>query len=104
MPAVVLWLTNLFTSIASFFAVYTTKKIAIVAAVLTAAIALTGSMIVAINVLAAGVVAATPAELTTAAGWLIPDNADECMAAIISAKIIRWVYDWNTRVLQFKLF
>jgi len=104
MPAVVVWLTNLFTSVASFFAVYTTKKIAIVAAVLTAALGLTAGMIVAINALAAGVIMVAPAEITTAAGWLIPDNADECMAAIISAKVLRWVYDWNTRVLQFKLF
>ena len=103
MPLLASWLGSLLASLVSFFAVFLTKRIAIVVAVITAAAVLTGAFVAALQGLMIGIASATPTWLALGWGWLGPDNIDECAAAIISAHILRWVYYWNIKIIQYKL-
>lgn len=104
MPILAAWLGSLFTSLVSFFAVVITKRVAIIAAVLTAVISVTAAFVAAMQGLFTAISYAAPAEINLAWGWLVPDNLDNCIAAVIAGHLLRWAYDWNVKVLQMKLF
>jgi len=103
MPVLAAWLGNLFASVVAFFATFLTQRLAIIAAVILAAAALTTAFVGAMQALEVGISAAVPSWITTAWGWFVPDNLDECGGAIFTAHVIRWVYSWNIRVIQWKL-
>jgi len=86
----------------SFFGKFLTKKLAILAAVITAAASLTAAFIVTIEGLMAGVYVSMPETGT----WFsfLPPNFSACISAIVTAEVVRWVYDWNIKIVQWKLF
>ena len=90
------------TGLIGFFGKYFTKKLAILAAVITAAATLTGGFLLAIEGLMAGIHYAMP----SLGNWytFIPGNFTACVSTLITAEIIRWVYDWNIKIIQWKLF
>jgi hypothetical protein len=104
LPALAGWIGSFFTALVTFFAAFLTKRIALIAAAITAIVAVTGSFIVAVNMLVAGIYVALPPELAIGISWVWPDNATACIGAVTSAHLLRWAYDWNTKVIQMKLF
>jgi len=104
MPLLASLIASLFTSTVAFFAAFITKRLAIIAAVLVIAGTITVAFIGAVQGLIDGLLWAAPTELGLAWGWFIPDNMDNCIAAVIAAELLRWAYDWNVKVLQMKLF
>ncbi len=93
---------SVITHLVTFFGKYFTKKVAAVAAVIVVVGTLTGGFIAIIEGLLSGIRYAMPA----AGNWyvFIPDNFSACISAIITAEISRWVYDWNIKIVQWKLF
>lgn len=100
--ATALW--TVFGSIVSFFGSYMAKRLAILSAVVTALISLTVAFVAAIEALVSTITYATPPMFTHAMSLIVPDNLDNCVAAIASAMVFRWVYDWKTRIVQLRLF
>lgn len=103
MPILAAWIGSLLTSIASFFAVFLTKRVALILAAVTVLVGITATMVGAMQALIAGVSYAAPPMLLTGWGWVVPDNFDDCVVAYISALTLRWGYDWQVRVVQMKL-
>jgi len=103
MPLLAAWIGNLIVSLVSFFTVILTKRIAIALAVIAAVVTVTATFIGAMEAVIAGVVYVAPTELVMAWGWLVPDNLDNCIVAIITGHVLRWAYDWNVKVLQLKM-
>lgn len=103
MPIFAAWVGSLITSIATFFAAFLTKRVAIVLAVIVAAGAFTVTFIAGLNAIIAGIVYAIPPSISLGMSWFIPSNMDDCIAAIMAAHVLRWVYDWNIKVIQWKL-
>lgn len=97
-------LGGLFASVFSYFAQYLTKRIALVVTVIAVLVTLTASMFTALQAIITGLSYAVPASISEGMALLIPDNALPCLTAVISAHVIRYVYDWNVRILQYKLF
>jgi hypothetical protein len=93
--ALIKWLAGAIASLAAFFVTFIGKKLAMVAAAITVMIGLTTAVWLALQGVVNGVSASMPAGITTAAGWIIPGNLPECAAAIISAKVIRFAYDFK---------
>lgn len=93
------WLANLFGSFAAFFGVSIVKKTLYLAAAITASIALTVALSAVIQGSLASIVYSLPSWATTGAMFL-PSNLSACLAALISAKFARFVYDWNMRNLE----
>lgn len=90
------------TGLIGFFGKYFSKKIAILAAVITAAATLTAAFLAAIE----GIIAGVSYTMPTLGNWFVfvPSNFSACIGAIVSAEVIRWVYDWNIKIVQWKLF
>lgn len=96
-------LGGLFAGLLQFFVKYVSKKVALTAAFITASLALFAVFFSVCWGLMQGIVVAAPPELSMAMRYIVPSNAPTCMAAYFSAVVARWVYDWNTRVIQFRL-
>lgn len=103
-----LWLAtvlgSLFTGLVQFFMNYMTKKIAIVLAVVAAIASLTIGFFTWVLALVTGLLVVVPSEVSVAISWVVPTNAYFCFSLILTAHTIRWVYEWNIKVIQFRLF
>lgn len=101
------WLASalgaLFGGLVTFFVQFFTKKLALTAAFVTGSILLFGVFFGVIWSLLQAISFAAPAEIGMAFRAFIPNNFITCLGAYITARVARWVYDWNTRVLQFRL-
>jgi len=108
-PAVagIAWLGSLLggivVQVVTFFAAVLTKRLAIIAAALVIIVALTAGLFTALEALVAALSLAMPTEVSAAAGLVTPSNLTLCISTIVSATMLRYVYDWNIRVLQIKL-
>lgn len=96
-------LGGLFAGLLEFFIKYVGKKTALTAAFVTASLSLFAVLFSACWGLMQGIVYASPPELSTALRFIVPSNAATCLSAYLTAVVARWVYDWNTRVIQFRL-
>lgn len=96
-------LGTLFTAIASFFVQYATKRALIIAAVVAAISALSFSFFAAVLALMNSLLGTVPSYVATAASWFMPSNAPSCFAAVVTAHALRWVYEWNVKVIQFRI-
>jgi hypothetical protein len=97
-------LGGLFVSIFTFLAQYLTKRLALVLAVVIAISGLTVAFFAAIVGILSGLAQVTPPQLNLALGLVYPTNANLLIASIISARLSRWVYEWNVKVIQLRLF
>lgn len=93
---------SLLGSLAGFFGQWMTKKAAMGTAALAALGALTFGFWVSLKALMTGILVVAPAfcELS----WLIPNNTAACVSVVISATVVRAVYDWhieNIKVLSY---
>lgn len=101
------WLAGLvggfFSTLFSFFATYVTKRVAIVAAAVVIITTLTVGLFTALELLIDGLAVVLPGEFTGMAGHFVPPIAPACVTAHVTAKLLRFAYDWNVRVVQYKL-
>lgn len=103
MPLLAGLLGGMFTKLFDFFATFLTKRIAIIAAVVTAITALYLTFATGIQGLIDGV------QLVSAGGWFdlglsfLPENTNDCLTAIIGGKLLSHAYIWNARIVQYKL-
>lgn len=96
-------LGSLFAGLITFFANFLTKKLALTAAFVTASLALFGVFFSVCWSAMQGIIYASPPELSDALRFFVPSNAPACLGAMLTVNVARWVYDWNTRVIQFRL-
>jgi len=86
----------------TFLAQYITKKLAITVVIVGVFISATAAMVVGIEAAVNAIFVAAPASLTTIAGLFIPPNYSTCIGVCVSARLIRWLYDQNMKILEFK--
>ena len=103
-----LWLAtflgSLFSSLVAFFFTYMTKRLAIVVAVVIAIASVTLVFFAAVAALMNAIVAASPPFFSTAVSLVVPDNFPLIVSTVLSAHVLRWVYVWNVKVIQYRLF
>jgi hypothetical protein len=75
-----------------------TSKVLRVGAFVVVAIALTAALIAGFNAALSTVSVALPNEVLVVAVSLLPSNATACISVVLSARIARFVYDWNVRI------
>ena len=97
-------LGGLFTSVFAWAANFLTKRFAVTAAIIAVIVTVTTAFFAGISAIVSGVASVAPAELTVAAGLVIPSNATLCISSYMAALVLRWAYQWNVRVIQYKLF
>lgn len=96
-------LGSLLSAIATFFVQYATKRALIVVAVVAAISTLTFAFFAALVALLNTFLGAVPSQVSYAASWFLPSNATACLAAVVTAHALRWAYEWNVKVIQFRL-
>ena len=96
-------LGSLFAGLVTFFAKYLTKRIALTAAFITASLGLFAVFFAVCWSILQSLILVTPPEVSLALAFFVPSNAPACLGAILTVNAARWVYDWNTRVIQFRL-
>lgn len=110
MHYIVIGLTFLATLIANLF----TRSVSIVFEIMTKRLLVISAMVVTLGVfvvgffalmqsIIGGIAAASPPFLSQAASMVVPDNLSALIAIQITARIARWAYEWNVKVLQWRL-
>lgn len=97
-------LGTLLTSVVTFFFSYMTKRLLIIAAVVVAIAAVTVAFFAAVYTLMATVIAASPPFFSMACSLVLPENFPFILSVWLSARLLRWVYEWNVKVIQYRLF
>lgn len=93
----------LFGGLLTFFAKFLTKRLALTAAFISASLGLFAVFWSAAWALVQGIIGVAPVELSMGLAFIVPSNAPACLGAMLTVDVARWVYDWNTRVIQFRL-
>ncbi len=104
MPILAAFLGAIFASIVSFLAKWLSKRVAVILVAVSALVALTSAFILSIDALYSLIIVVFPDSLNAGLSWVIPPNAKPCVAATLTAYSLRWVYDWNSKIIQLKLF
>ena len=103
MPLLAALFGGLFVGIVEFFAKFVTKRVAITLVAIGVLAAITATFYAAINAAIAGVTVVTPSSVQIGASWIMPTNANECLAAIIAGHVARWFYYQQVWILRVKL-
>lgn len=98
-PAIAAFIAGLAANILAWFSVRMARGLAINLTVITVIIGLATAIAASIYALGAGLSFIAPPYLTVAWGMVVPSNAIPCMSAILSARVIRWVWSWQFYVI-----
>ncbi len=102
LPALVAFISSLAGNLVAWFTRYMSRGAAFNLVVVTLLVGLAVTTASSIYALATGLSYALPSELVRALSMVIPSNAVPCVSAIFSAKLIRWVWEWQVVALSFK--
>ena len=107
MPILLAGLSWLWTAIASLFPVlvvwfarWFTKKTLYMAAYYAAYLALTAGIFSTLEISITTLAPILPDAYHVAAGLMLPSNSYACLAAVLTAYAVRWVYDWQVKLLD----
>lgn len=98
------FLGSLFVELIKYFAKFTTKKLAVISAVVIAIGIVSTTFFVAILALALALLPQAPPMLIIGLSLVLPSNTVTCLSSIMTAHLLKWVYDWNVKVIQYRLF
>lgn len=93
------WLAGLIGNLAALLGLSLAKKTIFLAAAIAASISITLAFAYSIKAMVLTVVVDLPAWAATGAMFL-PSNTGLCISLVISAKIARFIYDWNMSHLR----
>lgn len=95
LPALAIFLSQLAATILGWFATRLTRSVAINLTVLTMVFGLALTTSLAIYAVLSGLSYVVPPYLSQGFAYFVPDNAVPCLSAIFSARVIRWVWEWQ---------
>lgn len=79
------------------------RRLVVIAAVLSVLSAFVVAFYIATVTAIGAISAVAPPGLNQAASLVVPDNVPLLISALITARIARWVYEWNVKVVQWRL-
>ena len=94
----------LFASIFNWLLKFFTKRFAVVGAAVAVIATITSALFVAFEALFSAIVIVSPDWVASGAMLVVPSNANLCISTIVSAYLLKWVYSWQVRIIQYKLF
>lgn len=101
--SVITFIGSLFTRSVSVALEYSAKRLIIIASV----VALMGSFVAAfffaIKTTIDSIALVAPPALNTAASLCVPDNLPMIVSLQLTARLLRFAYEWNVKVLQWRL-
>jgi len=104
-PMLAAFIGGLFSGLIEWFAKFFTKKVAFQFAVVASILSITAVFSAVIWGLYAAIEVAAPVGVSCGIGLIVPFNAVPAVSVILSARIIRWVYEWKiTFISDYKNF
>lgn len=97
------FLANLFMRFIALFFEQTGRRLLVISAVLAVLAGLVVAFYAAIKGLIENINLIAPAELSQAASLVVPDNFIAIASIQITARLLRFAYEWNVKVLQWRL-
>jgi uncharacterized membrane protein YjjP (DUF1212 family) len=97
-------LGSIFTGLLTFLSQYATKRVALVGSFIIAVGVVTTGFFAVLEGLIQAITVVAPTGFLESFALFLPHNTTACISAILAAKLARWVYDWNIKVIQMKLF
>ena len=95
LPALAAFLGGLATKVFEFFFLKFTKQMAINLTIVTMIIAMATATSYAIYAMLTGLHFLVPPFLSQAWGFFVPDVAVPCVSTILSARVLRWAWEWQ---------
>lgn len=99
-PALAMFFGNLAAQMIAWFAAKVTKQAAIILTVIIMVIGLAAGLAAGIYALLTGISYLTPPFLNEAFSFFVPNNAVPCFSACISARFMRWVWEWQAYAIM----
>ena len=100
------WLASILSAIVlsflSFFVRIFTKKMAFVAFFVSASALFTSAFFSALESLVSTISLSVPDYFNVACQMIVPSNSTACISVMISARVLRFIYDWNIKILNMK--
>ena len=90
-------------AVVDFLARFIAKKLAVTAVAVAAVMIVVSAFVTTMYGFAAGVNASVPGEILQYGGLLLPSNVDEAFTILIGARLAKWVYAWNVRIIEWKV-
>ncbi|ERM57657.1 MULTISPECIES: DUF5455 family protein [Vibrio] len=95
LPALAAFLGGLATKVFEFFFLKFTKQMAINLTIVTMIIGMATATSYAIYAMLTGLHFLVPPFLSQAWGFFVPDVAVPCASTILSARVMRWAWEWQ---------
>lgn len=102
LPALGNLITGLISGLVGFFAQVLTKRLAIVALAVTVAGGLTAAFHAAMVASVQAIQQTLPPVVLDGMGLIVPQNAPGVVLAVFTAQSLRWVYDWQVKIVSWK--
>ena len=101
------WLASIiasaFAGLFAWFMTFVTKRFAIVAAGIAIIVGLTSGLYAALGALVSTLAVTLPSTLVGNVGLFVPSNLSACVSIYVSARLLRWAYDWNVKIVMAKM-
>lgn len=97
------FLAQLFTRSVSVVFEVLTKRLLVIGAVLAVLTTFVVAFYALIHTTINSINSVAPPSLSQAASLVVPDNFASLASIYITARIARWAYEWNVKVLQWRL-
>ncbi|MBL4830177.1 MAG: DUF5455 family protein [Aliivibrio sp.] len=102
LPALAAFFTTLAANLVAWFTRFMSRGAAFNLVVVSLIVGLALTATAAINTMAFGLSFVLPDELVRGISMIMPTNAVPCVSAVFSAKLVRWVWEWQLVALAFK--
>lgn len=99
LPAIATFLAGLAAQLFGFLATRFTRQVAINLTIIGMIIGLATAVALSIYGVMASLSYVVPPYVNQGMSYFIPDNAIPCLSAIFSARVIRWVWEWQAYVI-----
>ncbi|MCD8523940.1 MAG: minor coat protein [Saccharospirillaceae bacterium] len=93
-----------FAAIFSWLVKFFTKRVAVTLAIVALVVSATAAFVALITGLVSSLEYVLPPWFSLAVQMVVPENTTTCFSVIITARLARWAYEWNVRIIQYKLF
>lgn len=90
-------------SIIAFFVSFISRKTAQIIIALTLSGTVTAALVYTIGTAISSIVVSAPTGFVASGIGLLPYNTAACIAAVITANLARWLYDWQLRVINYSV-
>jgi len=102
MPYIFAAILELITVVVSKIFNFVARRLPVILATVALIVSIAVTYLTAMHAVIDSIGQTIPAVVADVWGWVMPGNAIQCLAAVVSARIIRWSYSKYEKIVIFK--